>query len=93
MSRRRKSRIIPSTSPKTISLRLEQVNFLPSNPHRVPHSQTAAFERFYKVDKSHQQDNGGAGLGLAIVRQIIDLHKARVNVVSEPGAGTRIELE
>ena len=51
------------------------------------------WERFYKVDKSHQQDEGGAGLGLAIARQIIDLHKARVNVVSEPGAGTRIELE
>ena len=51
------------------------------------------WERFYKVDKSHQQDEGGAGLGLAIARQIIDLHKARVSVVSEPGAGTRIELE
>ena len=45
------------------------------------------------MDKSHQQDEGGAGLGLAIARQIIDLHKARVSVVSEPGAGTRIELE
>ena len=51
------------------------------------------WERFYKVDKSHQQDESGAGLGLAIARQIIDLHKARVSVVSEPGAGTRIELE
>ena len=51
------------------------------------------WERFYKVDKSHQQDEGSAGLGLAIARQIIDLHKARVSVVSEPGAGTRIELE
>ena len=51
------------------------------------------WERFYKVDKSHQQDEGGAGLGLAIARQIIDLHKARVSVSSELGAGTRIELE
>ena len=51
------------------------------------------WERFYKVDKSHQQDEGGAGLGLAIARQIIDLHRATVSVTSEPGAGTRIELE
>jgi signal transduction histidine kinase len=51
------------------------------------------WERFYKVDKSHQQDEGSAGLGLAIARQIIDLHKARVNVVSELGSGTRFELE
>ena len=51
------------------------------------------WERFYKVDKSHQQDEGGAGLGLAIARQIIDLHKATVRIESEPGAGTRVELE
>jgi len=51
------------------------------------------WERFYKVDKSHRQDESGAGLGLAIARQIIDLHKATVNVASEPGAGTLIELE
>ena len=51
------------------------------------------WERFYKVDKSHRQDEGGAGLGLAIARQIIDLHKATVSVTSELGAGTRIDLD
>ena len=51
------------------------------------------WERFYKVDKSHQQDDGGAGLGLAIARQIIDLHKATVSVTSELGTGTGIELD
>ena len=40
-----------------------------------------------------RQDEGGAGLGLAIARQIIDLHKATVRIESEPGAGTRVELE
>ena len=50
------------------------------------------WERFYKVDKSHQNDEGGAGLGLAIARQIIDQHKARVQVSSQLGQGTLIEL-
>jgi signal transduction histidine kinase len=51
------------------------------------------WERFYKVDKSHRPDDSGAGLGLAIARQIIDLHKAVVKVVSEPGSGSLIHLD
>ena len=51
------------------------------------------WERFYKVDKAHQQSDGGAGLGLAIAKQILALHKAQVNVSSEYNAGTRIELD
>jgi len=51
------------------------------------------WERFYKVDKSHRPDDGGAGLGLAIARQIIDLHKATVKVVSELGSGSLIQLD
>ena len=51
------------------------------------------WERFYKVDKSHQQSDEGTGLGLAIARQIIGLHEAKVQVTSETNMGTRIELE
>ncbi|MHC1758157.1 MAG: ATP-binding protein [Negativicutes bacterium] len=50
------------------------------------------WERFYKVDKSHQNDEGGAGLGLAIARQIIDQHKAKVQVFSQIDQGTLMEL-
>jgi len=50
------------------------------------------WERFYKVDKSHQQGDEGTGLGLAIARQIITLHDAQVLITSEPEDGTRIEL-
>jgi len=50
------------------------------------------WERFYKVDKSRQQSDEGTGLGLAIARQIIDMHKAQVQVTSERDTGTRIEL-
>ena len=51
------------------------------------------WERFYKVDKSHQQSDEGTGLGLAIARQIIVLHEAQVRIASELHAGTRIEVE
>lgn len=46
------------------------------------------FERFYKVDKGRNRD-GGAGLGLAIARHLIELHGSKLQVVSEPGQGAR----
>lgn len=50
------------------------------------------FERFYKVDKSRNTTESGAGLGLSIVKQIADLHKAPIIIKSEVGKGTTITL-
>lgn len=47
------------------------------------------WERFYKVDKSHSRTEGGAGLGLAIAKQIIDRHQAKAEVTSNLGQGTK----
>ncbi|GAA0890868.1 ATP-binding protein [Fulvivirga kasyanovii] len=46
------------------------------------------FERFYRVDKSRSREKGGTGLGLAIVKHIMEVHKSKVEVTSEPGKGS-----
>jgi signal transduction histidine kinase len=46
------------------------------------------FDRFYRVDKSRNLSSGGAGLGLAITKRILDLHQSVIEVESGPGRGT-----
>lgn len=46
------------------------------------------FERFYRTDKARSRDQGGTGLGLAVVRSILDAHGSRFGVESRVGRGT-----
>lgn len=46
------------------------------------------FERFYRVDKSRTRGTGGSGLGLSIVKHIIDQHDQILNVSSADGEGS-----
>ncbi len=50
------------------------------------------FERFYRVDKSRARSTGGAGLGLAIVRQLVEAQGGLVAAESTPGEGTTIRF-
>lgn len=50
------------------------------------------FERFYRVDKTRSRDMGGSGLGLSIVKHILELHNSTIKVESEEGKGTRFEF-
>lgn len=49
-------------------------------------------EPFYMVDKSRSRKTGGAGLGLSIVKQIVQLHGANMEIDSTPDKGTQIHL-
>lgn len=50
------------------------------------------FERFYKADRSRNRNEGGSGLGLSIVRKIIDIHRGDISVRSKPGEGTEFVI-
>ncbi len=47
------------------------------------------FERFYRVDKSRARATGGSGLGLTIVKRLVEAHGGSIEVRSELGEGTR----
>ena len=49
-------------------------------------------EAFYRVDKSRSRQQGGAGLGLALCRRIVELHGGSIHFASMPGSGTRVTV-
>lgn len=49
-------------------------------------------EPFYMVDKSRSKKNGGVGLGLALVKEIVKAHGAQLEIESAPGQGTTVRI-
>ncbi len=50
------------------------------------------FQRFFRVDDSRSREEGGAGLGLSIVKSICAAHGASVEVASAPGQGSTFRV-
>jgi signal transduction histidine kinase len=59
----------------------------------IPAVETARiFEKFYRIGRSETQGQRGSGVGLALVKHIVDAHGGRVSVESHPGEGSRFTL-
>jgi signal transduction histidine kinase len=58
-----------------------------------PEALPRIFDRFFRVDQARSREQGGAGLGLSIVKSICTAHHGRVEASSRPGQGSRFRVE
>lgn len=58
----------------------------------APSEQSKIFEAFYQVDGGSTREYGGAGLGLAIAKSLVDAHHGRMSVRSAPGQGSTFSI-
>ncbi|PTM58619.1 sensor histidine kinase [Desmospora activa] len=50
------------------------------------------FERFYRVDRSRNRQSGGSGIGLTIVKKLVESHEGTIRIKSTPDTGTSIQV-
>src|SRR5699024_8233131 len=77
---------VSETKPNIVAKVIDPGEGLPEKD--LPH----IFDRLYRVEKSGSRLSGGAGLGLPIVKEIIEAHGGGVEVTSQKNIGTTIEI-
>ena len=82
-----------STSGTTIRVGMKRladgkavVVFENKGPVIPPHKLSTIFEKFYRLDSARSTRTGGAGLGLAIAKEIVELHGGEIRVTSDEKA-------
>lgn len=83
----------PQNSTVEISLKIEEENISieidDEGPGIEKEKIEKIFQRFYRIDHSRSKKTGGSGLGLAIAKEIIDLHKGKIEVQSRDKKGSK----
>ena len=69
-----------------------EISVSDNGPGIPPESLPRLFERFWRAEKSRSRATGGSGLGLAVVKQLVEAHGGRVTVHSVLGEGTRFSV-
>ncbi|OAI50816.1 histidine kinase [Betaproteobacteria bacterium SCGC AG-212-J23] len=69
-----------------------KIDFEDSSPGVPADALPRLFERFYRVEGSRSRANGGAGLGLAIVRSVVEAHGGAVEAGASPLGGLRVTI-
>ncbi|MDP3353889.1 MAG: ATP-binding protein [Flavobacteriaceae bacterium] len=69
-----------------------KVSFKDNGEGIKPEALPRIFERFYRVDQSRSREQGGSGLGLSIVKHIMEAHHETVNAQSELGVGSTFTI-
>ena len=72
--------------------RLAVLDVVDRGPGMSDEAAARVFERFYREDRARSRDQGGAGLGLAIVAAITAAHGGRVELRTSPGRGAAFRL-
>ncbi len=65
-----------------------QVSVADTGPGISPKDREHLFDRFYRAEQSRTREKGGAGLGLAIAKKIVEAHRGSISVDSPPQGGT-----
>ena len=82
----------------TVDVKLEkskegaEMRVLDSGVGIDPQELPMVFERFYRGAQAHESRAAGSGLGLSIVRSIVEMHDGRIAINSTPGVGTQVSV-
>jgi signal transduction histidine kinase/DNA-binding response OmpR family regulator/ligand-binding sensor domain-containing protein len=72
---------------------LVQLTVQDSGPGIAANQLEKVFDRFYQGSQSYQSDQQGTGIGLALTRELVQLHGGTIRVESEPGQGARFIVQ
>ena len=89
-------RYSPAGTPITMAVDFEggsiAIDVIDRGPGIPAKHQEKIFERFYRVDQARSRATGGAGIGLAVARSVVELQHGSLRMTSQEGQGSRFQI-